>query len=249
MNLTEGRTEVFTLPCVRRLIGLVVALPLLLAGAGTSAAAAEPGHRPAPANKYYVVGQPVGGQREFLFAIAQKTLGNGNRYPEIVELTRGRPQPDGEELVNAMEVRPGWVLVLPPDANGPGVYAEPPEGFVTASASPSSPASASPSRTLESPPASEPPPSRNDDNGMLLLGVIVGMLLVALGVALKLMRVARREPADPVGEPSVVRLERSGVRLPVPTGDGHHWTDSYGPDGVHHADRNDHDREVVRAGV
>ncbi len=97
---------------------------IVLAGsfpAHAGPAAAEP-----PSGRYYVVRAPVDGQREHLFDIARKTLGNGNRYPEIVELNRGRRQPDGEALVDAMEVRPGWVLELPADANGSGVLTTPP---------------------------------------------------------------------------------------------------------------------------
>ena len=77
--------------------------------------------RPQPSVKYYVV-QPVhGGQQEFLFEIAQRTLGNGNRFPEIVALNRGRPQPDGGRLADANVINAGWVLQLPPDAHGAGV--------------------------------------------------------------------------------------------------------------------------------
>ncbi|MFG1917531.1 hypothetical protein [Micromonospora sp. NPDC048898] len=71
--------------------------------------------------KYYVVGPPVDGQREYLFAIAAKTLGNGNRSPEIFALNEGRLQPDGRRLTDATSLQPGWILVLPRDATGPGV--------------------------------------------------------------------------------------------------------------------------------
>jgi len=71
--------------------------------------------------KYYIVGDARGGQREYLFEIAAKTLGNGNRYLEIFGLNRGRLQPDGERVVDAADIRPGWILLLPPDAAGPWV--------------------------------------------------------------------------------------------------------------------------------
>ena len=87
-------------------------------------AAAEP----TSPDRYYVVGKPINGQREYLFDIARKTLGNGNRYKEIVELNKGRRQPDGGELVDAMEIRQGWILELPSDATGTGVLATPPPG-------------------------------------------------------------------------------------------------------------------------
>ncbi|MFD0823148.1 LysM peptidoglycan-binding domain-containing protein, partial [Micromonospora zhanjiangensis] len=85
-----------------------------LVGSGPAGAVAE------PTGKYYVVGQPVNGQREYLYDIARKTLGNGNRYKEIVALNRDRRQPDGALLTDSMDIRPGWVLLLPPDAEGPG---------------------------------------------------------------------------------------------------------------------------------
>ncbi len=86
--------------------------------------AASPGNSPAPV-KYYVVGPPNDGQREFLFEIAAETLGDGLRYVEIFELNLGRPQPDGRRLVNPTIIEPGWILLLPPDASGPSVRTGP----------------------------------------------------------------------------------------------------------------------------
>ncbi|MFJ8688727.1 hypothetical protein [Micromonospora wenchangensis] len=76
---------------------------------------------PAETGRYYVVGPPVDGQREYLYAIALRTLGNGNRFREIVELNVGRVQPDGETFTDGVVLRPGWRLVLPKDAQGQGV--------------------------------------------------------------------------------------------------------------------------------
>ncbi|MFF0234409.1 hypothetical protein [Micromonospora sp. NPDC005254] len=76
---------------------------------------------PTETGRYYVVGPPVDGQREYLYAIALRTLGNGNRYREIVDLNTGRAQPDGETFTDGLVLNPGWVLVLPPDAKGQGV--------------------------------------------------------------------------------------------------------------------------------
>ncbi|WP_148083622.1 hypothetical protein [Micromonospora sp. Llam0] len=63
----------------------------------------------------------MNGQPEFLFAIAAATLGDGNRLQEIFDLNQGRPQPHGHRLVDPTRIEPGWVLLLPPDASGPGV--------------------------------------------------------------------------------------------------------------------------------
>jgi hypothetical protein len=71
--------------------------------------------------KFYIVGDPGNGQREYLFQIAVKTLGNGHRYLEIFTLNKGRLQPDGQRMVDPAVINPGWILRLPSDATGPGV--------------------------------------------------------------------------------------------------------------------------------
>lgn len=48
-----------------------------------------------------------------LWDISTEQLGDPLRYPEIVELNRGRPQPDGGTLQDPDLIRPGWVLQLP----------------------------------------------------------------------------------------------------------------------------------------
>jgi hypothetical protein len=72
--------------------------------------------------KYFIVAPPNHGHKEFLFQIAVITLGKGTLYPEIVKLNKGRLQPDGGRLENPMTIEPGWILVLPPNASGPGVH-------------------------------------------------------------------------------------------------------------------------------
>ncbi|MER7277835.1 hypothetical protein ABT369_25680 [Dactylosporangium sp. NPDC000244] len=108
---------------------LVAALAAVVLGSvvpGPPAVAHAPS---AGVGKYYVVGPPVNGRNEFLFDIAARTLGNGRRYTEILQLNAGRPQPDGGQLSDPATLRPGWVLLLPPDAAGPGVHDGPPPGF------------------------------------------------------------------------------------------------------------------------
>ena len=75
--------------------------------------------------KLYVVKPPVGRFHESLWEIAQKYLGDGRRYREIFELNSGRIQPDGSRLTIASLIRPGWVLHMPRDAQGPGLDAIP----------------------------------------------------------------------------------------------------------------------------
>jgi Bacterial transcriptional activator domain len=71
--------------------------------------------------KLYVVQPPIGRFHESLWEIAQKHLGDGRRYKEIFELNKDRVQPDGTKLTIASLIRPGWALVMPNDANGPGI--------------------------------------------------------------------------------------------------------------------------------
>jgi hypothetical protein len=104
---------------------LVLLAGLVLAPAtGTPSASAQdvptPTTAPVPV-KFYVVAASANGPREFLFQIATKTIGNGNRYMEIFALNEGRLQPDGRRVTDPAVVEPGWILQLPPDASGPEV--------------------------------------------------------------------------------------------------------------------------------
>ena len=71
--------------------------------------------------KIYVVHPPEGRFHESLWEIAQNHLGDGRRYQEIFELNKDRVQPDGVKLTSASLIRPGWILVMPGDATGPGI--------------------------------------------------------------------------------------------------------------------------------
>ncbi|RIV40216.1 hypothetical protein [Micromonospora radicis] len=127
--------------------------------ASTVAVAARSAAAPAETGKYYVVGPPVNGQREYLYNIALLTLGNGNRFREIVELNRGRVQSDGGTFTDGVELAPGWVLVLPRDADGPGVRTGdlPAAGPPTPRATPPAPTSAPPAPSTTPPAPSTPP--------------------------------------------------------------------------------------------
>ncbi|RBY97569.1 SARP family transcriptional regulator [Blastococcus sp. TF02-8] len=71
---------------------------------------------PSAAGPTYTV-QP----RDTLGRIAARYLGDWTRFEEILDLNRGRPQPDGAILTDPGLIRPGWVLALPPDASLPVV--------------------------------------------------------------------------------------------------------------------------------
>lgn len=125
---------------------------------------------------YYVVGPAVNGQPEYLFAIAAATLGDGNRMQEIFALNEGRPQPYGRTMTDPTRLEPGWVLLLPPDAAGPGVLV----GDL-------------PPLTSPTPDAEAQSPDRPGRAGPDALQVISGVLLVAVvglvTTALLLLRV------------------------------------------------------------
>ncbi|MGD0066992.1 MAG: hypothetical protein ABSB76_26540 [Streptosporangiaceae bacterium] len=80
-----------------------------------------PAHSAPNAEKAYMVKPPVGRFHESLWEIAQNHLGDGRRYREVFELNSGRVQPDGTKLTIASLIRPGWVLLMPKDAHGPGI--------------------------------------------------------------------------------------------------------------------------------
>jgi len=103
---------------VARRFAALMLLAILAAVLVPQAARADPSAGPV---KYYVVRTEYAGQPEFLFEIAQRFLGSGDRNTEIFELNKGRIQPDGLALTKAEAILPGWVLELPPDAAGDGV--------------------------------------------------------------------------------------------------------------------------------
>src|SRR5215470_3303531 len=96
--------------------------------AGLTAAQAPQSHHHAPnSDKMYTVNPPVGRFHESLWEIAHNHLGDGRRYREIFELNSGRVQPDGSRLTIASLIRPGWQLLMPKDAHGPGIEAVTPK--------------------------------------------------------------------------------------------------------------------------
>ena len=96
--------------------------------AGLTAAQAAQSHHHAPnSDKMYTVNPPVGRFHESLWEIAHNHLGDGRRYREIFELNKDRVQPDGSKLTIASLIRPGWQLLMPKDAHGPGIEAVTPK--------------------------------------------------------------------------------------------------------------------------
>src|SRR5439155_25922483 len=95
--------------------------------AGLTAAQAPQSHAAPNSDKMYTVNPPVGRFHESLWEIAHNHLGDGRRYREIFELNSGRVQPDGSKLTIASLIRPGWQLLMPKDAHGPGIQAVTPK--------------------------------------------------------------------------------------------------------------------------
>ena len=135
--------------------------------------------------RYYLVQPPAGSQRDHLYGIAVKTLGDGNRYREIFELNKDRPQPDGGRLTDPMELVPGWALVLPADATGPDVRIGPLPGR---------------------PPAESDLAASDDSSQTAVVGYLLGIgalvaTAVLIGVVLRILRrggsAGEPEPAPP----------------------------------------------------
>jgi hypothetical protein len=154
-----------------------------------AAPSAQPTVQPTGSVKYYVVRGSYNGQKEFLFEIAQRFLGDGNRYMEIFNLNKGRPQPGGGSLQDATSVLPGWILLLPNNAQGSGVQFGPlPK--VVASATPTTPQNGS----SLAPPASQSSAS-NGSSAVLWVVVGIAVVVIAAAIVALVLRRRRKEPA------------------------------------------------------
>ncbi len=80
------------------------------AAAESTPAAATAEQAPAAAQTYTVKAG------DSLWAIAEQHLGDGQRYQEIIELNRDRPQPGGYTVAQRDGIDPGMVLELPTEA-------------------------------------------------------------------------------------------------------------------------------------
>lgn len=157
-------------PAVRRVLGragqagAAGVLFAVLAG-GPALAQTQP---PPPAVKYYIVPHADNPDDITLFKIAERALGDGNRFPEIFKLNQGRPRPDGTPFTDPTAIEPGQVLQLPEDARDPAVRYGP---------LPTAPPVAAP----EAAPAEEPSglgvglASAVSGTGGLLTGLVAGL--------------------------------------------------------------------------
>jgi hypothetical protein len=129
--------------------------------------------------RYYVVQPPGDHYSEDLYGIAVKTLGNGSLAATIFRLNQGRLQPGGGRLQDPEVIRPGWILVLPGTASGPGVRFGP-RPAVTGPAAPSPPSG---SRATVGATAASQPRHLISQPAAVVAGVILLALLLAAGLA------------------------------------------------------------------
>ena len=163
-----------------------------------------------PNVKFYIVPPPANGHQEFLYQIATQVLGNGNLYPEIFSLNKGRLQPDGSRMETPTSIDSGWILQLPPNASGPGVHFGP---LPVVRPSPGSQATA-PAPHHRSQPvmpsagASSFPSGPGKTSEEIVIAAIVIALIAITGLATGLSRrqkgnaILPRMPSD-TGEPRV----------------------------------------------
>ncbi|WP_157553542.1 LysM peptidoglycan-binding domain-containing protein [Jiangella gansuensis] len=61
-----------------------------------------------------------------LWGIAEQHLGDGARYPDLVEASRDTVQPDGDRLRDPDLIRPGWTITVPASTGPVETPAQPP---------------------------------------------------------------------------------------------------------------------------
>jgi nucleoid-associated protein YgaU len=89
--------------------------PLPVLDRGDASSADEPDAEPDE-----VALSTIGVERhDTLWGLAERHLGDGGRFGEIVDLNLGVPQSDGRSLGPDGRLHPGWRLRLPADAHGP----------------------------------------------------------------------------------------------------------------------------------
>ncbi|MEU4339280.1 S8 family serine peptidase [Micromonospora lupini] len=71
--------------------------------------------------KFYTVRPVDQGRAESLSEISERLLGASARALEVFHLNVGRRQPNGSKLTDPLQLRAGWLLVLPWDAVGDGI--------------------------------------------------------------------------------------------------------------------------------
>lgn len=167
---------------------------------------------------FYVVQPSVNGEPEFLFAIAQRFLGDGNRFEEIFALNEGRPQPDGSAMTVATSLNPGWILQLPGDAQGDGLQFGPIAGAVPSNVEISTPIPTPQPELPVTPPVEEagpvaeaPAEEPQTESAAFPVGLLVAALfaLAALGAAGAYLWLRKRKSPLSTSRPNAVANDGS----------------------------------------
>jgi DNA-binding SARP family transcriptional activator len=118
-----------------------------------------------------VVLAPQNGVHDSLWRVAARTLGDGARWPEIFDLNKGKPQPNGHALTMPSLIFPGEELALHTDATVPTVPPQnpPAEPTFPAPTTTAPPTTASPPTSIQrSTPATPVPSTQHAAPGMNL---------------------------------------------------------------------------------
>jgi hypothetical protein len=168
----------------------------------SGAAHAEP--LPAPSDQgqsvpYYIVTDSYNGEPEYLYEIAERFLGNGDRAMEIFELNKGRWEPGGQQVANPEVIEPGWVLRLPADAKGKEVKT----GVLPVHPQPG--ASSTPAATT--PAATTPPvaaPASTGSSWLIVMVAVLGAALAGAGAWFGVRALRRKRAKIPIIPPPVM---------------------------------------------
>ena len=151
----------------------------------------------------------VVGDRDSLWKIAGRHLGDPMRWRDIWELNRGATFPDGRRFTNSNLIQPGWDLVMPGDAVGLLSAGGPPPPAPAVPAPSSEPAAPPPDApsdvAAQSAPAPSPPSEAQptpapavshldpDDPDHDVRPLLASSALIAAGVIATLTRLRRRQ--------------------------------------------------------
>ncbi|MCK2238166.1 MULTISPECIES: BTAD domain-containing putative transcriptional regulator [unclassified Crossiella] len=125
---------------------------------GDSSTVAAPTHP-----ESVVVLAPQNGIHDSLWRIAERTLGDGARWPEIFDLNKGKPQPNGHTFTKPSLIFPGEELALPHDPSAPTVPpqqpADPDQSTPAPPTAPAPPTTAVPPTSIQPSTPAQPAPS------------------------------------------------------------------------------------------
>ncbi|MBM6406059.1 hypothetical protein JQN72_17620 [Phycicoccus sp. CSK15P-2] len=174
---------------------------------------AQPTPAPVPTGevKYYIVASEYEGEPEFLYEIAERMLGSGDRAMEIFLLNQGRRQPGGLIVSDPEVIKPGWVLELPADASGPEVRVGPLPTFAPL---PGASAPAAPTAPGAAPEAASGEEGAFSSTWWVVAAAVGAALVATLVVVLALRSRRDRENAAPPAPRRPAALERSTARPP-----------------------------------